>query len=75
MSLAELEEAVEELSLEQYSHFRKWLMAHSLKTKEYQAWKADIIEKTAGCLDGAVGEEFERNVEEAGKGVPDDHSW
>lgn len=75
MSLAELEEAVEDLSVEEYSHFRKWLVAHSLKTKEYEAWKADIIERTAGSLEGADGEELEKNVAEAGKGVPDDHSW
>ncbi len=75
MSLAELEEAVEELSLEEYSHFRKWLITNSLKTREYQAWKADIINRTSGCLKGADGAEFEKNVEAAGKGMSDDHSW
>ena len=75
MSLAELEEAVEELSIEDFSHFRKWLDFDSLKMQEFQARKREALIETAGCLAGEEGDEFARNVEEAGKGMADDHSW
>lgn len=72
MSLAELEEAVDELSAEDLAHFINWV---NLKAVNHDiALKKKALRETAGYLTDEDND-FITAVAEAGKTVNESHEW
>lgn len=74
MSIAELEEAVDELSPEEFGQFMSWVNHKAMKIRNDIEQKKQALRETAGYLTDE-DQDFITAVEEAGNSVHESHEW